>query len=236
MSEAALRWADFAQYLEFQTDLCRPTRFDVALIEAIMLFPDDEVWRAKTATSSFVEWVGDDASTFTQERLAMHQRLTRDALPISEVHKEINIERHVRGVITGSFLHNVLVANILDLRQRSKNAIALDCLKPFKRTRERLDGFKLSLSTWNTEIWRTFRPVAHLWAASQRRAKKDGDLAFPCRADRFVEFLADAEFYRLQGEKITTARAHEPILRPGEAFALPKNLAVEPSKPKDFTN
>jgi hypothetical protein len=78
-SEDPLKWAFWAQLLE-TIDVRRASRIDVALIEAIMLFPDDEVWRAKAAISSFVEWVGDGAAEFSQEALVMLQRITRAAL------------------------------------------------------------------------------------------------------------------------------------------------------------
>jgi hypothetical protein len=237
MSEDPLKWAFWDPLLE-TIDPRRASRSDVALIEVIMLFPDDETGRAKAALSSFVEGIGDDAAGYSQEALVMLQRMTRTAQPISEV-QEVTKERFARGIIAGTFLHKVIAANILHLPRRSMAAIADDCMSPFKRTTEEPADqrtfpttYKISLSTWNNDIWPTFRPVAHFWAASLRRAKIDGDVAFPCKSDRFVEFLADAEFYRRQGESINPYKRGGPILRPGEAFPLPQNLKVQPSKLK----
>ena len=73
------KWSDFVYLLETETDLTAPTRLDVAVIEALMIWPDDENNRARAATASFVEYIGDFASELPRELLAMHQKITRRA-------------------------------------------------------------------------------------------------------------------------------------------------------------
>jgi hypothetical protein len=212
MNEPALTWSFFAGCLE-EIDPRRPSRIDLGLLEAIMLFPDDEVWRAKLVTSSFVEWVGDDASKFRQESLSMLQQITRSALPISEIHKEIKKERVERGMITGLVLKRLIASPFKSLKE-----IAAEAMKQV--------GCSLTPKTFSNEIRPQFRTVPHLWAAYIELAGNDLAFPFPCSKDRFVDFLSAAEFFRLKGESAKISGTNQMFLRNGEAFPLPKNLRV----------
>jgi hypothetical protein len=238
VSESA--WDPWARYLETTTDPRRPTRLDVTLIEAVMLWPDDEAKRAKAADASSVEYFADKTAAFTREGLEHLQQLTRCALPITEIHEEVKKGRFVRGIITGNFLRDVIAANVLHLERHSMKDVADDCMRPFNLNRNlNKTGdphlYEMSQATWNGHIWPVFRPVAHFWASSIRRTKIDGDVAFPCKTERFAEFLADAEFFRLTGEKTKTSPRSPPVLRQGEAFALPATWEIAPSDIKVFT-
>jgi hypothetical protein len=215
VGEDPLKWAFWAQLLE-TIDVRRASRFDVALIEAIMLFPDDEVWRAKVAISSFVEWVGDGAAEFSQEALVMLQRMTRTALPISEVHKEFMQERFDRGVITGSVLRKLIASPHKTIKEIAGEAM-------------REVGRHLDPKTFHNEIRPVFRTVPHFWAAFIELAGCDPASHFPCPKARLGEFLAAGEFFRLKGESMRMPGTKIMFLRKGEAFRLPPNLVVKPS-------
>jgi hypothetical protein len=109
MTDAA-PWASWATYLETVTDLRHPTRMDTALIESIMLWPEDEKWRAKHADAAFVEFVGDGTHVFTREVLEKFHQLTRKTLPIEEIQKEVVKKRFQNGLIAGLVLRNLIAS------------------------------------------------------------------------------------------------------------------------------
>ncbi len=221
-------WVFFAKYLKNCTRLAEPTKFDVALIEAIMLWPDDENWRGRAALSSYIEYAGDVAAVSPRpiDRL-VHQKMARRAFPIEAVQEEVKKERFVRGTIAGKFLLKSVIKTLLkeDNQKQSMASIARDCLGPFLKA-----GYRVQMKTWDNEIWPTFRPVAHFWAASIMLKTKNTSTPFPCDYHQFAEFLADAEFFRVEGERLRTPNSPTKVLRYGEAFTLPENLRVQPSE------
>jgi hypothetical protein len=216
VGEDPLNWAVFWAPLLETIDVRRASRFDVALIEAIILSPDDEAWRAKIAISSFVEWVGDGAAEFSQEALVMLQRMTRAALPISEVHNEVKKARFERGVITGQVLRKLSASPHKTVREIAGEAM-------------REVGCSLDPKTFHNEVRPVYRTVPHFWAAYIELAGCDPAFPFPCPAARLGEFLAAAEFFRLKGEAARIPGTKRMFLRKGEAFRLPPNLVVTPS-------
>jgi hypothetical protein len=62
----------------------------------------------------------------------------------------------------------------------------------------------LLLSTIDNHIWRTYRPVAHLWGAYHLQAQAytvaDIPVAFPCYPHEVLQFLAMAEVLRKKAE------------------------------------
>jgi hypothetical protein len=221
----AISWAPFfAGHLEITTDLGSPTQFDVALIATIMLWPDDEEWRARAALSSFVEWIGDDTAGWPYEVLQDLQQITRRADPIARIQREVKKERYARGVLTGSILHTAIIANALDAEKKSMEHVVKQSVAGFVNA-----GHRVRAKTFNNEILPQFRSVAHFWAAAFKRLKIELRDCFPCRFTEFAEFLADAEAYRLAGGELRPPHSTNAVLRPGEAFPLSANLYVPPS-------
>ena len=189
------KWSDFVYLLETETDLTAPTRLDVAVIEALMIWPDDENNRARAATASFVEYIGDFASELPRELLAMHQKITRRADSIDTIQDEIRndrTERIKRGAVAGSFLYNVIKANALNLEHRSMESVTEKVIAPFVSS-----GSKFRRNTFNNQIWSAYRRVAHFWAAWFSSVELGRSLVFPCHYIELREFLSDAEAFRI---------------------------------------
>jgi hypothetical protein len=216
----ATPWAPWAAYLETVTDLRHPTRMDTALIESIMLWPDDETWRAKHADAAFVEFVGDGTHVFTREGLEEFHQLTRKTLPIGEVHKEAEKQRCGYGAITGLVLHRLIALQLSGEPPRT--------LKEIERESVHKAGDPFNVKTYSNQFDPVFRPVAHLWAAFIELAGADLKFPFPCPVARFGEFLAAAESFLLEGEAAILYRTGLTFLHPGGAFPLPPNLRVNP--------
>jgi hypothetical protein len=100
-------------------------------------------------------------------------------------------------------------------------------IEPIRKTKGG-GHLRVSLKTFQNQIWPTFRCVAHFWAASFKVMKFDGQ-PFPCHVARLHEFLADAEAYRLMGETLRTKQSPSTVLNPGETIKLPTGPVVEPS-------
>jgi hypothetical protein len=211
-------WTEFAHYLETCLDLDEPNQFDVSVIEALMVWPDDPAWRARAARAGWVEYFDSmfngNVALLPPDILTMHLQITRLALPIDLVHGEVKKGRIMRGLVAGEVLRRFLATKE---PRPSVESIANRVLDPFQKA-----GHRLSVGTYRNEIRRTFRPVVHFWAAAIETREPD---AFPCRTERLAEFLALADSFRLRAEAAKLKRqGSETFMRPGEAFPLPKRL------------
>jgi hypothetical protein len=86
---------------------------------------------------------------------------------------------------------------------------------------------RVSVSTIDNAIWRTFRPVAHLWAAHYMAANTP---ELP-RADRrrnppLQQFLGMAEALRAMGEAQRMRQSAETLLNPDATWRVPDDLFV----------
>jgi hypothetical protein len=218
-------WAEFEAVLENETDLGNPTRFDVALVEAIMLWSDEEGRRVRAALASFVEFASDNTTDLPNDVLRNLQQLTRMADPIETIQHEAEKERIIRGFLVGSVLHNIAALTALGVEKRSKQHVIEESISGFVKARR---GF--SVQHFHNEIWRDFKSVAHFWAATFKHVRIERKGATPCQLRDFREFLADAEAYRLKGEAIRQPHSIATVLKPGEAWQLPARLYAAPSE------
>ena len=100
-------------------------------------------------------------------------------------------------------------------------------IEPYKLTKEG-GHLRVSVKTFQNQIWPTFRCVAHLWAASYKAMAFEGQ-RFPCDVTKLRQFLADAEAYRLKGKGLRTKHSPSTILNPDETMKLPAGFMVEPT-------
>lgn len=209
-----------------------PTRFDVACLEVMMLWPDDQLWRSRALETSFIEFNRPYLDILPVETLRDYAKRAADSLPLNVVQEEVKKERFLRGLLVGGVLHGIIGALHDDPEGATKGAIIEKCLDS--------DEFRarhITPSTFNNEVWKTFKAVAHFWATyfAWCYYLKGGEYYFPegnfpCRCIDLREFLSDAEAYRLSGEAARPKQSRTSILRAGDAVLLPSWLAIEPSK------
>lgn len=214
-----------------------PTRYDVACLEAMMLWPDDESWRTRALETSFIEFNRPYLDVFPAEILRDYSKRAADALPVTTFQEEVKKERFLRGVLVGGVLHGVIGALREDPDGATKGAIIDKCIEVAQRPKNgKRPSWRISSSTFNNEIWPQFKSVAHFWAAyfawcyylkgSEYYFPKGN---FPCRCSDLREFLSDAEAYRISGEAARTKQSRTPVLCAGHAVVLPDCLGIEPS-------
>jgi len=200
--------------------LIAPDQIDVAVIELVMLWPDE---KARTNVS-------DQSAAFLFLTIADDDNSSNDGSIVSESAREIakrrmfsgfNDEwedRMLRGTIAGRLLIESIGLSLLAPElanfSRIKKAIA---------ERFRIDrGIRMTEKTIDNTVWRTFRPVAAYWAAW---IYCGGGQPFPCQPDRLKEFLATAESFRRRAESIHLAQSpRETILLPGETIRIPPEI------------
>lgn len=192
--------------------LVSPTRVHVAVVQAAMQWPDNQGKR-----ELFTLAVGAELSGFPE---AMRQ-----------FEAEV-MQAFTHGMIVGAMLRNAVGYQDIDPDRatmgKTKCAIAsrfaADMSAPPASRR-------LSVKTIDNVIWPAFRSVAPYWAAYIHRARETGERIFPFRADDLVTFLAVAEAYRREGERVrSNAKAPSTVLQPGECLMPP--LAIQRQLPQ----
>jgi hypothetical protein len=75
------------------------------------------------------------------------------------------------------------------------------------------------------QAWKDFRSVSHFWAAHAWHFS--GSPVIPCHPNRVAQFLADAEYLRLEGESIKPWRSPDgTILKPGTCWAVAPDISL----------
>lgn len=195
------------------------TRWDAALVEATMLWPDDEQmrWRSLAATAAaLVASPTDDTplhlpnSQVDLKRLALFLRMA----PRPDEFREDAKARFVWGLSAGFRLHRAV-----NFAGNPAMATATQANKDFC---DRLAGtWQIRPKTLDNQVWKKFRCVAHLWAAYRdpgRAPTFDGPLVQPAGLAVFLDL---AERYRLIGESTRGKQSAGTVLKPGEAVVLP---------------
>jgi len=202
-----------------------PLRADLSEIAASMLWPDDELSRSRAISSAMVESIAEEYD-WSLELGKMAFDLARNAPPIGDIHAEVRRGRFLKGMVVGKVLHDVLWAIhgcgvTTTLKEQAQETI--------ERLQNKDGGQKrVSMSLFNSEIWPTFRSVAHLWAATHKKNVIEKQGAFPCRLDSLKAFLLDAEAYRQFAEITHVKHATGPLISPGQALLFPAELGLHP--------
>jgi hypothetical protein len=135
-----------------------------------------------------------------------------NATPIKDVQEETQ-PTFVHGMIAGKILWLALLDHHTG-KKRGLEAIKADISKEYSGEK-RFE--RLSVSTINNTIWRTFRSVSHFWAA------------YPmCAADRndLPRFLAVAEYLRHAGEACPMRQHPGTVLDGASTWRVPPQLAL----------
>jgi len=196
--------------------LINPTAYDVAVLGAAMLYPQDEAARNRalyaTTITMMLENEDHPPARTVDERRQLFE-LVRMVPRVTEFDGEIK-EGFQRGMLVGALVRDVVFygATLTDSKRRlAKN-------------------FGFSVSLIDGVIWPTYKPVAAYWAVFVRINQATVDAPIPCLPHELGQFLAMADDLRSTAETLKRAHA-QPLLRMGETIKIPEQIAL-PSWPK----
>jgi hypothetical protein len=205
------------------------SRFDLFLIEGVMLWPgeagEERQRRCQAFDRAVVEIFRPAFGALTETLKADLFALADEAHPLEAIRPWAR-KPFLHGLIAGTVLNNLLGLIACDQDNASLGKAIEMVLLAFP------PGSQLSSATFNKTIWPKYRCVAHLWAAYSSRAMFHDRGDFPCTVGDLPAFLADAEGYRVMGESRKTKQSPKnTILLAGETirFCLPEGVAVEPA-------
>jgi hypothetical protein len=197
----------------------------LSYIAILMLWPDDpeqrdRAWRAIGA-AQIEKHVLDEAPndilfmTNQQLREVLSFTLTAPRLPdVSEESQRPNLHGAAAGLILGHVLHRRDTG-----RAEARLGAVMDDVSA---KLSGVGGIRLSRKTLEAaSSWPRFRCVAHLWMAHLWAATTSGEPTFPCRLDKTADFLAVAEWYRVEGEGFKPKYSDTPLLPADATWRMP---------------
>lgn len=199
-----------------------PTRIDIALVEAWMLWPNDEIKRDRAFKASVVHYAKSHEAEIQTEEWKTLFFLLADADRLSDLRQEVKEGRILRGMIAGNFLRLVLQA------LWTGGAVSMTDCKA-KATARYVKDRTLPKKAFDDEIWPAFRGVSHFWAASLDAWNYGGQRVFPCEVEVLGKFLVAAETYRRAGEELHTPKSPNHVLRASDSIGLPPELGILPT-------
>lgn len=218
-----------AEYLDLREDcLAAPTRWDLAVIEARMLWPHDPEIRGrflsavsvKVGVSSIGRVPLEEPTPPTPDEVREFGEAMLSA-PRVEDFTAAGERAYHHGMVAGGILVEVVGASAV-----GRENVGLAGIKSMLAARLSRWG-RLSQKTIDNSVWPRYRSVAHFWAAHILISKETDSSALPCRLRDLDLFLATADACRLRGEGIRSApQATTPVLRQGEAVLIPPALAL----------
>jgi hypothetical protein len=205
--------------------LSAPSRTDLDLVSALMLWPDDGPMRERAIETSFVTLMHTVADQLSRGDLVELVSLAKDATPIDQIHQTTR-QRMIDGARAGIYLRET-VGHVSLHRNISMKALAakVAAIPP-----------KLNAHTFENTIWPRYRPVSHFWAAWLHLAEaisEQSKQAFPCGTDQLAHFLGLSEGVRQLGECTRTKQSPSMVLRSAEGVRVSPEMAIQPIAP-DF--
>jgi hypothetical protein len=155
-----------------------PTRNDLDIVGAAMLWPHDETQRKKAIETSRVEMLNSIADQLSRTDLVDLVALAKDVTPLSDIH-DLTKQCMVDGVRSGLYLREAVGHVSLDLPVSMKQLAAkVSTLPPVRNAH-----------TFENSTWPRYRPVSHFWAAwlteCSRRTMPNSAMRAWCRWTRF---------------------------------------------------
>jgi hypothetical protein len=214
--------------------LNKPSRLDLARIEVVMLWPQDETQRARALEAAAVQSLGE-----------MVEQLGADETPVAITVSDLKaltrrilgaprltaLQQEVRRPFTRGLVAGLLLYEVVGWASLNPAIAGLGRVKAHIVKRRIFP--RVSVKTIDNIIWPSFKPVAHLWAAYQSIRLSTRDVAFPCRIRDLQEFLSTAESFRQAGERLKPKQARETILDPNKTWRPPSTIVV-PAIDLDF--
>jgi len=204
-----------------------PGPADLAVVESMMLWPEDEAARGRWRAAGFVDEMRGRIDSMPIDLLRLYAKAAADGPRLAELQPEAN-KRSGHGGIAGRIvLEAVIVAPAFDPDGASLTYIREKLAAELKPRPGDPGGYQIAPQTMankNGPLYK-FRPVAHLWAA-RGMAWCQGATTFPCSAADLGRFLGLAETIRTRAEETRTGRTPHPVMKPGEAVRIPDHLPV----------
>jgi hypothetical protein len=210
-------------------------RIAITYLDSLMLWPDDEAKRSRASRSSNaamiveaferIAAVDDTPGLVWPSDLVITLSELANAPPLDQVH-EISKPTIDHAMVAG----RILIEALNDHHAGEQRG--LSWVK--KKIRQQLAGKphwgRLSMSTIDNRIWRVYRRVSPLLAASLLLCAgyRDAGLPtpFPCKADDLARFLATAEFLRVAGEAYVPKQFDQPLLDPETTWSVPSGIEL----------
>jgi hypothetical protein len=198
------------------------TRFDLAIIEAAMLYPGtdkvDTASRMRAMRSAAVALMRDAGGALNLTVDPGLFAFAADSMPLELIQEESK-KPFVHGVICGF----VLAETLGKIQLKFDNATIGSSIRAAEKTF--WPHWRVNEKTINNYIWPKFKPVAHLWASFWMRRKAEEDMCFPCHFESISQFLSEAEGFRVMGETMRPARSKSSILDAAKMIRLPFDLS-----------
>jgi hypothetical protein len=196
-----------------------PTRLDLAEIECWMLWPDDEIARTDALKASLGRFIKDqiDAGLRPSDAMSAVAAVAPDLNRIVESANQKKGLLQRNGRIAGEILYTAIDAPRVDGTRPNLTEIMRGIALAYKGKRADTNTRAIN------EIWKTFRPVSHLWAAHLRYLHQGGR-NFPCTVSELPDLLYAADQFRLLGEttKSDPRSPNKAILGVDECLRLPE--------------
>ena len=218
-----------------QNCLTAPIRLDLAVVEAMMLWPDNEdepdneAMRERWLNAAMTRESAIRLDGLPEPLLRSALKLASETTPIGELQKDAR-DRAGHGCIAGAILR--IAVRESAVRRGSVNiGDIIDNVVNISEPIRKRHKVRLSKKTIYNTSWHNYRSVAHFWAAHAASVEA-GSEAFPCPIGDLPVFLATAELFREAGEAAKTKQG--PVLRPGETVRLPAGFVLPTMPPLEF--
>jgi hypothetical protein len=223
--------------LDLTPDMMRRERCRLAItyLEGVMLWPDDEAKRSRASRSSNaamiveaferIAAVGDTPGLLSPSDLVIALRELANAPPLNQVH-----EGSKPALDHAMVAARILIDALNDYHAGEQRGLSWVKKKVQQQLAGKPHWGRLSMSTIDNRIWRVYRPVSPLLAASLLLCTgyRDAGLptSFPCKADNLARFLATAEFLRVAGEAYVPKQFNQPLLDPEKTWSVPSGIEL----------
>lgn len=210
--------------LELRPDcLGNPTKPDLGMIEAVMLFPDDQEKRREFQISVGVETargllVRGFLDPVLLDGFALY---APGSIPLPQINEAAQ-PRFRDGVIAGALLKNAIGAASYRHERLKMDHVRNDVARAAFGKRITGDGRNAGEKTIQNESWPKFRCVSHFWAAYLDACERRGpESPFPCDIQEVGHFLASAGAFLAAGASTRFKGARSTILNRAECVAVP---------------
>ncbi len=213
--------------------IASPTRLQCAFLEGLMLWPDDAEKRATVGSTTEREFGKELLRGFGEGELPLPAdawlafiERTSKGPPLNAVQADA-LPRFVQGFICGTAILEIVGGKAIG-GAPPRNEV-LTRIIAHMSVGGLVLGQRVSADYLNRTRWDAIKPVLHLWAAFVSHSLSANEGAFPCRAARLPNFLAESEWWLGAAANLRPTRASTNLLDLGDAWRpAPDVLAFLP--------
>jgi hypothetical protein len=222
-----------------QAALTAPTRHHVAILEGVMLWPDDAEAQNRWIVAAQLELAPDLINDLGPDERREIAKLLLTAPRLVDL-RPAGHERAANGALLGRIVlaatalakHAPELASVMEIRKEIAEVLGNN--RP-----GRGPIMPVSANSMENKAHLTYklRPVAHLWALYALAVQEDRARAFPCAPEDLPQFISDAEELGRWAVTRKAPKANTPVIRPGELMLVAPTLKrlLPPSRLKDVT-